>query len=376
MRHPFHLPTRVSRLYPIFALTLAITNAIFIYAWQSADLTLSNLSVVEQRNEALHNQVDQLTSQQSIDKSTLAFQKQEIGQNAQKLADLQKQIKAETDSLAAKDALLQQAQKQVAAQQAQLTSNASELEQLRNRPPLFSFQNQSGLADINQKEADVKALVTNAFPYIQKIYGQPYLLHQVSITFVNSLSIAGSSGEIVIKNGPGGISMDIQLEDFDKNSFQDNNTIIHEIVHAFHGIAVLDTSALEEGITVAATDAIMQAMINDGKLPDFGHLYLILSDQEYADWNTALHIPADNTLFYSSPDIAKIYQVIGKAWYRLYQQNGSFFKDFNAAYYPKVQKGISPDNALVLDTIRSVIPYVGSQSIDDYLKVNQAFDPT
>ena len=44
---------------------------------------------------------------------------------------------------------------------------------------------------------------------------------------------------------------------FDENSFEDVNTIIHEIMHGFHGVAVFESSAFEEGMTVAATDAVM-----------------------------------------------------------------------------------------------------------------------
>jgi hypothetical protein len=368
MPHPLTLPNRVSRLYPIFSLVLLLSSASFLYAWQTTRIELSNIPQVEEKNKVLQSRVDQLTADQKNDRATLQVQKQQITDTAAKLADLQKQLLSKAQEVATKDGQLKN-------QQDQLTQNSAELEKLRTRPPLFSFQNNSSLTNIDSKEADVKTIVTSAYDYIVQMYGTPYLLNSITITFVDGFSISGSSGEIVISNSQKGISVDIHLKDFDKTNFQDINTVIHEMIHAFHGVAVLENSALEEGMTVAATDAVMQKMIADKKLPAFNHLYLTISPEQYTTWNTSLKIPATNSVFYTSPDISKIYQVIGLAWFKLYLQDSDFFKKFNAYYYPKIQKGQTADHALVLDDIRSVMPTIGSQSIDTFLSLNNAFNP-
>jgi len=366
----FTLPSRVSRLYPAFALVFALSTAVLAYAWQSSELELSHLSTNSEKNiELLQSQVTALSQSTKDDESKLQVQKQQIDQAATQLADLKKQYDQASSDLATKESQLKDAQ-------SQLTQTASELNDLRSHPPLFSFQNNStSLKNVDTKESQIKTLITNAYGYIQTLYGQPYLLHSITITFVDNFSIAGSAGEILISNGPDGISINIHLKDFDPNEFQDVNTVIHEIIHGFHGLAVFTTSALEEGITVAMTDAVMSRMITDGKLPHFDHLYITLTPAEYATLNNSLSIPADNTAFYSNSNVAEIYQVIGMAWYQLYLNDPTVFKKINDYYYPHIQKGEKADTPLILDAVRSAIKTVNNQPIATYLAQNSAFNP-
>lgn len=371
------LPTRISRLYPLFTITLLITSSVLLYAWQYTQIQLNTVQEnVDKHEVILQSQVDSLTRDKEINDAVLKQQTEKVANVTTQLQALEKDYQLKADLLTAKEKLLTQAQDQIKNQEDQLSTNATELESLRTHPPLFSFQNTSSLYDITQKEADVKDLITNAYSYIQNLYGLPYLLNSITITFVDNFSIAGSSGEILIENSNKGININIHLKDFDKNSFQDTNTIIHEVIHGFHGVAVFDSSALEEGMTVAATDAVMSQMIKDGKMVDFGHLYLTLSDAQYATWNSQLTIPANNTLLYTDKNIAKIYMVMGKAWYRFYEADPLFFSKLNAAYYPLVQQGKSPDTNLILNAIRSVISHLGNISINDYLTNNIAFNPS
>jgi hypothetical protein len=369
-------PTRVSRLYPVLTFVLMLSSSALVYAWQENQI-ISGAAVVQRDQEISHleEQVRSLTSQQKLDQATVQVQKQQITDTASKLAALQKQIDSTTADLAQKGQLLQQAEDQLKNQKDQLSSNATELQNLRSRPPLFSFQNKSALTDIAQQEADVKALITNAYPYIQKIYGDPYLLHSVTITFVNEFTIAGAAGEILIENSSQGLNIDIHIKSFDKNSFEDNNTVLHEVGHAQHGLYVLDRSAHEEGENVAFTDVLMATMIADGKLPNFGTLYINISESTYQRYNSQLKVYADNDAFYQYPQVGKVYQMIGYAWMQLYKQDHDFFKKFNAAYYAKIDKGQKVDIAGIQDIIRSVISTVNGESIDSYLQKNRAFNP-
>ena len=339
-------PTRISRLYPAFALTLALSTAVLAYAWGSAEIELTDLSqTYSQRDANLRQQVLSLTADSKDSHAKLAVQQQQITDTAAKLAALQKQQSTLSSQLGTTT-------QQLATAQNQLSSNASELQTLRSRPPLFSFADQSSLPDVSVKEAAVRSLVSSAYGYIQGVYGQPYLLDSIKITFVKQYDIAGSAGEILISNGPKGISIDIHLKDFNPDDFQDNNTVVHEMIHAFHGVAVFQTSAIEEGETVAATDAVMAKMTADGKLPNFGHLYLQTPDSEYRQLDSSLSIRADNVAFYSDPNISRIYQVIGTAWYKMYQEDPQIFSAVNAEYYPHVQNGQTASTALALQAIR------------------------
>lgn len=363
------LPTRISRLYPVFALTFALSTAVLAYAWGSSEIELKNLSALyATRDASLRQQVVSLSADSKNSHAKLTIQEQQITDTAAKLASLQKQQLSLNSQLGTTT-------RQLATAQNQLSSSASELQTLRARPPLFSFANQSNLTDISVKEAAVKNLVSTAYGYIQTIYGTPYLLDSVKITFVNQYNIAGSSGEILISNGPKGIAIDIHLKDFNPDDFQDNNTVIHEMIHAFHGIAVFQTSAIEEGETVAATDAVMAKMTADNKLPDFGHLYLQIPDSEYQQLNSTLAIQADNARFYASDNIAQIYQVIGQAWYKMYQADPQIFSTINAKYYKKVQNGQTATTALALQSIRDSMISVAGTPIDQYLQTQIAFNP-
>lgn len=374
-REFFRLPNRVSRLYPVFALIFLLIASVLVYNWQSTQIDSDSVvSKQGQQIDLLKAQVSLLESQQNTDQSTLKIQKQKIEASTAQLKALQDSLKTKTDDLAQKDAQLKDSQNQLKNQQDQLNKNAAEIQDLRTHPPLFSFQNQSHLSNIDEKEAAVKDTVTKAYDYIQALYGTPYLLNSIVITFVDQFSIAGSSGEIVIENSSKGINVNIHLKDYNPNDFQDVNTIIHEMIHGFHGVAVLDTSAMEEGMTVAAADAVMQKMIADKKIPTFDPLYLNISGSIYDQWNSSLRVFKDSSGFYGDANVSKVYQLIGTAWMRFYQQDPSFFKKLNDVYYPKVQKGLVPDDAMIKDAIRSIMPSVNGTPIDTYLANNRAFN--
>jgi hypothetical protein len=347
-----------------------------LYRWQ---LTRVNADATVQARDrsiaSLELEVASLKTQQSLDQSELKDKREALAAATAKLSTIESDLSLKTAALIEKERSLAEAQNKLKQQESQLSSNSSELQKLRDRPPLFSFQNQSSQTNLEQQQAELKEVVTNAYDYIQELYGKPYLLNQITITFVDSFSIPGASGEISIENGPGGISIDIHLKSFNKNSFQDVNTIIHEVIHGFHGVGVLEASALEEGIAVAATDAVMERMIADGKLPSFSNLYLVISNSQYTTWNNSLTIHEDASAFYSNPDISKIYQLVGKAWMNFYREDGLFFKKFNDAYYPSVQAGETASTSLVKAKIASVVSSVQGVPIATYLSQNSAFNP-
>ena len=370
------LPTRVSRLYPVLALTLLLSNSVLLYAWQRDQIELNNLSTVQEHQQELYNQITTFTKQQNLDQAKIQVQNQKITDTTNSLTKVQQQFKDLSGQLDSKNQQLAQAQQQLTQQQAQLSKNATELQQLRTQPPLFSFVNQSDLPDIQTKEDQVKEFMQNAYTYVQNMYGQPYLLSHITITFVKQLTIPGAAAEIVITNSTQGISIDIHMLDFNKYDFESLETLVHELFHGFHGISVLQSSVMEEGMTVAATDAALAKMMADNKIPQFSHLYLTTSPEQYKVYNTSLQFPASNEAFYSSPDIAKLYQAIGYAWFQFYKQDPDFFKKLNETYYAQTQKGVLPTTSLILNSIRSILSTVQGEPINQYLQENKAFNPS
>lgn len=307
-----------------------------------------------QRLIAFINNQNQQITQLSGNLAETALKKEEAEKDlAQKEKDL---AKVEKD-LAEKTKELKDSQAQIDNQKAQLSQNAAELEKLRNRPPLFSFQNKSStLTDIEAKKAAVKDIVTKAYDVIAEIYSQPYLLHSVSIVFVDQFNNPKASGEILISNSEQGLNLEIHLKDFDPNKFSDVNTLIHEIVHSFHGLAAMDNVAYEEGETIAATDAVMAKMIASGSLSNFSHLYLVTTPEQYQKYNSSISIPSSTAAFYDNKDVAIYYQMTGYAWKQLAESDPNFFKKFNEAYYNEIKQGKEASKDLVLAVLKNVAP--------------------
>lgn len=349
----------------ILCVASLIGNAFLVYRWQIDQLLSQALIAGESRKlEASLLQNGRLTKENfsykediAAKEAELAKKQEELTKKQEELTTLGEQLESKKKELSSKQAELTAAQKQINDQKSQLDANSSELAKLRNRPPLFSFQNKSSsLSDIEAKKEAVKQVVTAAYDTIESVYGKPYLLHSVTISFVDSFSNDNAAGEIVITNSDQGLSLEIRIKDFDRQSFNDVNTIIHEIIHSFHGLAVLEPTAFEEGITVAATDAVMKKMIAAGSIPAFSPLYIRISESQYTSYQSSLSIPRKQSALYGSPEVATMYQVLGKAWYKLYEADSGFFNKFNEKIYAKKQAGQEITEQMVLDTIREVQP--------------------
>lgn len=281
-----------------------------------------------------------------------------------KLAELSKANQELTTKLRELDS----AQKKIKAQEAQISNNASELSKLRNRPPLFNFSvKATNLTDADKKKADIERLVTDAYDVIVDVYGLPYLLHSVTIQLVDAFSNPQAAAETQISNGPDGLAIIIKLKDFDRTSFNDLNSLIHELIHTFHGLATLTPVAYEEGITVAATDVVFKQLMADGKVPNFEPLYIRTSSHGYQ--TSPLTIPSSDGDFYSSSDVIDYYQLAGYGWLQLYESDKQFFKKFNEIVYTNKRDGNSISQSFSLGAIeRSVSSLVNGQPISSWLQ--------
>ncbi len=344
-----------------------------------ATVSLSSLLALEKKTHALeiegqnHTQAyndlvkQQLKSKLSTTEKEIAKQTLELEAKKAELDKAKTDLEKTNQDLSEKTKSLDSANKKIKDQESQISANSTELSRLRSRPPLFTFNVEaSHLVNSEQKKQDVQDVVSAAYDTIVDIYSKPYLLHQVTISFVDSFSNPNAAAEIVIENGKDGLSLTIKLKDFDKNNFNDVNAIIHEIIHSFHGLAVLSPTAYEEGITVAATDAVMEKLSADGKIPSFKPLYIRISSSQYV---AASPLPANDTTFYTSDDVADYYQVAGYGWYQIYKADTSFFKTFNEKIYDKKRAGEEITTPIVLQALHeSIHGSVQGKSADDWLK--------
>ncbi len=298
----------------------------------------------------------------------LAAKQRELADSAAELTVKQSQLSQANQDLETKDRELAASDKKIKEQLSQLSANASELTKLRVRPPLFNFQVESStLSNVETKKNAVKDLVTNAYDVIEEIYSRPYLLNSVTISFVNALALPNAAAEIDIVNSKQGLVLTIKLKDFDSSNFDEVNAVIHEIIHAFHGLAVLDPPAFEEGITVAATDAVMARLISQKKIVPFSPLYIRISTDDYLhDPNI---VPRDAALFYTGPNVARDYQLCGFGWYQLYRADANFFKAFNEKIYAQKQRGNDITEAMAIETIKDVVgPNIGNMTTADWMR--------
>lgn len=358
LEHTFHTLVLV-----VFGMLLIA--ALLFFMWQDDRSALTyiigsahdELSLVSATNRHLKRQ-NQLY-QKNITKKDVELKEksEELATKQNELSNLSKELSAKGKDLSDKIKELSEAERRIEDQKSQLSANASELTKLRNRPPLFSFQvKASKLSDVEAKKESVRQVVTSAYDMIEELYGKPYLLHSVTITFVDKFTNEKAGGEIVITNSNQGLDIDIRIKDFDKNNFNDVDTIIHEVTHSFHGLAVLEPPAFEEGIAVAATDAVMKRLIESGEIPNFPALYIRLTESEFQSFQNDLSIPRDATAFYTNEKVADFYQLLGKAWYNLYAADNQFFIKFNERLYSKKHNGSDIALELVLDTVREVAP--------------------
>ncbi|MFA6422851.1 MAG: hypothetical protein WCW17_00160 [Patescibacteria group bacterium] len=363
------------RLFLIILITIIIFGAVGVgivfaieYRFSQNNLSLANSSMNYLESSQLKLKANYLESKNTVAQKTAEINAKNVELSKAK-ADLDK-TKSELSKIEKQVADQRQ---QILNQQEQLSSNASELSTLRNRPPLFSFQNKSS-KNVDQAKSDVETVVKAAYDKVSEVYSMPYLLHSITISFVDSLSKENASGEIHISNGAEGLEIEIRITGFDKNSFQSVNTIIHEIVHSFHGLATLDPVAFEEGMTVAASDKIMRELGESGSLPKFSNYYVQISDSQYNNYNgnSSFSIPSDYNNFYSD-NAYLYYQLEGYAWQKLANSNPDFYKNFNEKFYNKIRNGQKASNDLVKETIKEVASSVDGQSIDSYFSSNKAF---
>ncbi len=359
------IPTYVSRVYPVLLGVMVIATSYTTYAWKKAEYDLQKVPDTSIRLGQLEKRVTELLKEQKEDRTLLTARQKELEQTNQKLGDAQ-------TSLLSVQKDLTTAQSQVKNQQAQITTNAAELEKLRTRPPLFSFPS-TNPADSTQ-QAEVKEVVTAAYDVMREVLGDPYNLSGVTISFSQSLSITGSTGETRIESSSSGVKIAITLQKFSKDNFADVNTVLHEIIHAFHSAAVVDEAYIEEGKTVAETDAVMKTMIERKLLPEYGRLYLIATDEQLAKWGS-ITIPKDSAQFYQGADVSKRYQITGTAWYKLYQADPTIFKRLNNQYYPEVQRGIFPNQGVVFTALKAIQPNVGTQTIEQFIAAQHGLNP-
>lgn len=363
-------PRRLSRLFAILFVFSATLNGVLVFAYGYNQLV--NKRILSSYDKTVTGTLAQTAKYKQERDDAQAS----VAQKNEQLANLNTELSAKTKHLTEVEAQLTSTNDKLKTQETQLAANSAELNSLRGRPPLFSFQKTTS-RDVTTDEADAKVIVSAAYDTIAGIYGNPYILHQIIINFVDTsdLTIPGASAQITITNSKQGLTMEVKLPAFDKNSFENVNTIVHEIIHGFHGLAALQAPIMEEGITVAATDAVMVKLYQQGAISQ-SESFVTLTSDEAAQLNSTLPQPSATSAFYQSPNVGTYYNLAGWSWQQLYKADSQFFSKFNTTLYTKAVAGTSLTPAVVRDTIKEVVTTVNGQPINDYLNGQITLNPT
>lgn len=361
-------PTRPSRLFIFLFIFSATVNALLIvnlgYLNFSSGDTQRKLEQVAQTNLSLANKY-------KAERDDLQLS---VAEKNVQLKQLNTDLTSAKKELSSVQQQLTSLNEQLKSQKAQLASNSAELEALRGRPPLFKFE-KTTTRDVSTDEAAVKDIVTKAYDVINEIYGQPYLLNQIKISFVDALQIQGAVGEISITNSAQGIDITVKMTSFDKNNNEDVNTLVHELIHGFHGLAALWTPVLEEGTTVAATDAVIARLTANGTLPQSDN-FISLSQEQAQQLNASLARPSSTESFYQSSNVGLYYQLAGWSWQQLYKSDSRFFINFNEDLYHRTQNGERVSDETVRQLIKENISgSVNGQSVTDFVTSQISFNP-
>jgi len=363
-------PRRVSRVFVLLFIFSATLNGILAISFGYTKLAAARLQTTH--DESISSALKQTTQYKQERDDAQAS----VAQKNEQLTNLNAELSAKTKHLTEVETQLASTTAKLKTQEAQLAANSSELEQLRGRPPLFSFQ-KSTSRDVASDEADVRAIVTAAYDTIAAVYGDPYILHQITINFVDTddLDIPGASAQITISNSSQGLTMEVKLPGFDKDSFENVNTIVHEIIHGFHGLAALNAPVMEEGITVAATDTVMSKLFQQGVITHSEN-FITLTAEQANQLNGSLDQPSATSSFYQSPRVGTYYNLAGWSWQQFYEEDSQFFSKFNTALYNKSVAGASLTPAVVREVIAQTVTSVNGQPVADFVNGQITLNPT
>jgi hypothetical protein len=159
------------------------------------------------------------------------------------------------------------------------------------------------------------------------------------------------------------------------------------VLHAFHGPAVLQYDAWEQGFIRAAATVIAR----DAQLgfldPSNNYFYTLLRRYDLLNQPTLAgprFIPAsqENVGYDGRFGVYKMLwarmAMSGAAWLKCYIENPEFFKNFNAAYYAQFDPGASPSLAGNVPQLRaiaaSVLPTVEGLEFNDWFSRQHVFD--
>ena len=211
----------------------------------------------------------------------------------------------------------------------------------------------------------LQTLVSLMYPRIIEIYGAPSWTGNVEI--VNTGPLDTSTIPQVQRAAFGGYDVSnsrILLPIFDnQDSFA--HALLLNMVHAFHGPAVFQYDAWEQGFARAASAAIICRFNANFGFEDAtaNYYYTLLPFYDLLNQpalgNSTFFPPSQaNLVLQGQATIGKMLLprlgMSGAAWLKVYIENPNFFKQFNAAYYAQFDPNATPSLAGNVPALRDL----------------------
>ncbi|MBC7808593.1 MAG: hypothetical protein H7145_20870 [Akkermansiaceae bacterium] len=224
-----------------------------------------------------------------------------------------------------------------------------------------------------QRQAEIEALIAVYYPRIEVIYGKPAVSSEVEIMDVGSFDTS-TIPEVQRGFAFGGYDVAnnrIMLPTFESN-ITNEQALILNLVHAFHGPAVFAYDAWEQGFARAAASVITRP---DAFFDNETSRQLF----SYLTWYDMVNQPGlgNSTFFPTSQANIKLdgaftngkmiltrLSMSGAAWLKVYIENPNFFRQFNEAYYAQFEPGVSPSLAGNIPALKNIAAPLLSEGVE------------
>ena len=209
----------------------------------------------------------------------------------------------------------------------------------------------------------IERLISEFYPRIEALYGKPAVSGEVEIVNLGTIESARGTDRQRLAFGAYNVSGNQILLPIYESQDSFAQALLLNLVHAFHGPAVFQYDAWEQGFARAAASVI-------ARTPDFGFadgsannllsllkFYDLLNQPALA--NPTFFPPSQANLELEGREtIGKMtlprMSMSGAAWLKVYIENPNFFRQFNEAYYAQFDPAASPSLAGNVPALKAI----------------------
>ncbi len=200
-------------------------------------------------------------------------------------------------------------------------------------------------------EAFLRSFVDLAYPRLVNLYGKPSWTGVVEVVNTGNLDNSTIPETQRLAFGAYNASENKILQPVYASVDSFASAFLLNMVHAFHGPAVLDYDAWEQGMARAAAAVIARDPVFNFQDATANNLYSALKFYDLLNQpalgNSTFFPPSQTNIpidgqFGSAKMLLPRLGMSGAVWLKAYIENQNFFRQFNDAYYAQFTPGVSP----------------------------------